>query len=83
MRCHSRRDLPRITRQAGTDTNERLQIGLTESHAAAVKHTLKFKSELGSIVGRQLVLLTPQASKFLVTVTIRDDFPSLSFRSPA
>jgi hypothetical protein len=46
MRCHSRRDLSQITRQAGTDANERLQIGLAESHAAAVKRTLKFKSEL-------------------------------------
>jgi hypothetical protein len=53
----------RFTGQAGTDANERLQIGFVESPAAAVKHTvITIEKAIGSIK-RYLQLTTVMAAK--------------------
>ena len=49
--------------QAGTDANERLQIGFAESHAAAVKHTVITIEETIGRIKRYLQLTTVIAAK--------------------
>jgi hypothetical protein len=53
----------RFTRQAGTDANERLQIGFAESHAAAVKHAVITIEKTIGRIKRYLQLTTVMAAK--------------------
>jgi len=52
-----------VHRQAGTDTNERLQIGFAESHAAAVKHTVITIEKTIGRIKRYIQLTTVMAPK--------------------
>ena len=58
-----RRVRVRFTRQAGTDANERLQLGFAESHAAAVKHTVITVEKTIGRIKRYLQLTTVMAAK--------------------
>jgi hypothetical protein len=52
-----------LNRQAGTDTNERLQTGFAENHAAAVKHTVITIEKTTGRIKRYLQLTTVMAAK--------------------
>lgn len=60
LKCENRL---RFTRQAGTDANERLQIGFAESRAAAVKHNVVAIEKTMGTIKKNFHVKTVMAAK--------------------